>query len=76
MSILTHDTSRQATGDLFGGIGHALARAGNAVWNAMVANGEAAAHRYLVASLSDRQLADLGIAREPSRKRSFDPHTV
>lgn len=76
MSILTHDTSRQATGDLLGNIGHSLARTGRALWANLIAQREASAHRYLVASLSDRQLADLGISREPTNKRCFDPHAV
>ena len=75
MTIMTHDTSAlaapaaPATG--------AFARAVNFLWQGFKAHREMSAQRLLVASLSDRQLADLGISREFVQRRDFmDPHAI
>jgi uncharacterized protein YjiS (DUF1127 family) len=87
MSIMTHDTNHAATAGLPTAnypagatrtlVVSFLTRAGRAIWQGVKAHREISAQRLLVASLSDRQLADLGISREFIQRRDFmDPHAV
>jgi uncharacterized protein YjiS (DUF1127 family) len=77
MSITTHDTGRRATADIAATVLRAIANAGRAVGRAYMENRRHSAERLLIASLTDRQLRDLGISRDRVPTRRFlDPYAV
>lgn len=77
MSILTHDSHPATTGETRVHVQNAVLRTAKSIWQSLVAHRQASAHRLLVASLSDHQLADLGLTREHTNMRSFsDPNAV
>jgi uncharacterized protein YjiS (DUF1127 family) len=76
MSILTHD-SRHGAAPAHSGLLDVLARALGAVWTNYKAHREMAAQRLLVASLTDRQLADLGLRPDQVTRRDYaGPHAL
>jgi uncharacterized protein YjiS (DUF1127 family) len=85
MSITTPDSLHNAAGnrtadsvaDVSNGVLGGIGRAARAVWRAYLKNREFAAHRLLVASLTDRQLADIGIRRDQVLRRDYSgPHAL
>ena len=85
MSITTPDSLHNATGasatetvaDVSSGVMGAVGRAARALWRGYIKNREFAAHRLLVASLTDRQLDDIGIRRDQVLRRDYTgPHAL